>query len=147
MPGQGGVPVRHQGEPLVVTKNSLLLHSAIPPSTCTRYQQQSCHSHPMLVPSTGPNCSTPSAGASGCGPNHPSGFLHLPLLLRGDRSRQMPLPPTANDSPARTCCQCWSCCLYSLPVPAPLVPAAEAAAHTHVWCLAPVPIPRCLQQV
>ncbi|ELK37872.1 hypothetical protein MDA_GLEAN10013511 [Myotis davidii] len=39
----------HQGKPLVVTENSLLLHTAVPLGTHTRCWRWSCHLHPQLA--------------------------------------------------------------------------------------------------
>ncbi|KAK1336681.1 hypothetical protein QTO34_002715 [Cnephaeus nilssonii] len=43
-----------------------------------------------------------SLPAPAAGPNHTSGFLHLPLLLKGDWGWQLPLVLTASTGPTRT---------------------------------------------
>nr|KAF6314873.1 hypothetical protein mMyoMyo1_008648 [Myotis myotis] len=95
----------HQGEPLVVTENSLLPRDVVLPGTRTCCQCQP-HSHPLPAPDL-PLTLT-------AGPNLPSGLLHLhPLLLSGNQGRHLPLAPAAGDDPL-----------------APTV-GAGAAAHIH----------------
>lgn len=93
------------GEPQVVTENSLFPHTRVPPGAHTCCQSRPC-SHPLPVPGVAPialGCQW--VGAVAASPNRPSGLLHLPLLLRGNRGQQPPLAPIAGNGPVQTRCQ------------------------------------------
>ncbi|ELK33579.1 hypothetical protein MDA_GLEAN10018633 [Myotis davidii] len=104
----------HGGEPLMVTENSLLPCSTVPPSACTCYLCQPphiccwCQSHHsclLSALSASPDCSVSSVGASGSyRPQTPLRASPFPPAPEGQLGQQLPLAP--------------------LTAPAPLAPAA-----------------------
>ncbi|ELK38026.1 Protein phosphatase inhibitor 2 [Myotis davidii] len=83
-----------------------LAAGASPTHTSCWYQSH-C-SHPLLGPAPAPITQHRRwVRAAAASPYHPSGLLHLPLLLRGNRYWQPPLTPTAgNGAAAHTHCRC-----------------------------------------